>query len=301
MAIGRGDRSFLSFRSEAAVWASIAVYLLLVLFYAWNPTPFAQGLAAIGCVSAFIHCTLSCGLKNALALLAICLVVSFTAENIGSTTGLIFGHYHFEVGSALPHVGAVSIVVGGVWFGMGYFAWSVASTILDRADRRLKEQANVVILPVVAAFVMTQWDFVMDVPNATISKAWIWHDGGTDFGVPLTNYLGWLFTSWLFYQGFAFYLVTRKPVCPPRRERTYRVVAILFYAFAGLTHLTPWLMDQSGETADATGHVWRIHDMRETTVAAMLFTMFFTSIIAALRLARLPPAPAAQTMGAEST
>jgi hypothetical protein len=46
------------------------------------------------------------------------------------------------------------------------------------------------------------------------------------------------------------------------------------------------LMGQSGEVADATGHIWSIHDLRETTVAVMLFTMVFTSILATLRLGR---------------
>jgi len=36
---------------------------------------------------------------------------------------------------------------------------------------------------------------------------------------------------------------------------------------------------------DAAGHVWRVGDLRATTVVTMLFTMFFTSLLAALRLA----------------
>jgi hypothetical protein len=43
---------------------------------------------------------------------------------------------------------------------------------------------------------------------------------------------------------------------------------------------------QSGEVADAAGHIWRIQDLRETTVAVVFFTMFFASMLAALRLAR---------------
>jgi putative membrane protein len=45
-------------------------------------------------------------------------------------------------------------------------------------------------------------------------------------------------------------------------------------------------MGQSGEVADAAGHIWRIQDVREATVVTMLFTMLFTSVLAALRLAR---------------
>lgn len=278
--------SFSLSRRGIVAWGVIVAYLVLVVLFAWNPTPFAQGLAAIGFAIALGHCALSYGLKNTLALLAICMAVTFTMENIGSSTGLIFGRYHFEVGAQLPHIGMISVIVGGVWFGMGYFAWIVAATLLGEADRNLNERFNVIALPLVAAFVMTQWDFVMDPPEATISKAWIWHDGGADFGVPLTNYLGWLLTSWMFYQLFALYLARRRDVQLPRRDIALRLVAILFYAFSGLTHLTPWLMGQAGDVADAAGHIWRIQDLREMAVAVMLFTMFFTSMLAVLRLIR---------------
>jgi hypothetical protein len=51
------------------------------------------------------------------------------------------------------------------------------------------------------------------------------------------------------------------------------------------TESTPWLMGQSGEVADAANHIWRVQDLREATVVTMLFTMFFTSMQATLRLA----------------
>ena len=137
----------------------------------------------------------------------------------------------------------------------------------------------------VAAFVMTQWDAVMDPPASTIAKAWIWHDGGAHFGVPLTNYFGWLLTSWLFYQAFALYLDRRRAVSAAESGRALRVVAIAFYLASGLTHVTPWLAGQSGEVIDAAGHLWRIGDLRASVVVTMLFTMFFTSMLAALRLA----------------
>jgi hypothetical protein len=54
---------------------------------------------------------------------------------------------------------------------------------------------------------------------------------------------------------------------------------------SGLTHLTPWLAGQSGEVADAAGHLWRLGDLRASVVVTMLFTMFFTSMLATLRLA----------------
>jgi len=272
---------------QGAIWLLIFIYLGLVVRYAWNPTPLAQILAAIGIASALAHGICSYGWKDTLAFLAICLVVTFTLENFGSRTGWLFGRYHFEVGAQLPHVGVIPVIVGPLWFGMGYFAWIVAATLLGGgADRNLDRRLNIVALPLVSAFVMAQWDFVMDAPASTISRAWIWRDGGGVFGVPLTNYAGWLLTSWIFYQVFALYLLWRGPVRRSRQTPALRLVAILFYLCSGLTHLTPWLMGQSGEVADGAGHSWRIQDVREATVVTVLFTMVFTSVLAALRLAR---------------
>ncbi len=271
---------------EAAFWIVLAVYLALVVGFAWNPTPFAQGLAAVGIVAACAHAALSYGWKDAFALFAICLMITFAIENLGAATGFPFGHYHFEVGSNLPHVGAIPVIVGPLWFGMGYFSWVVAGTLLG-AQARPHRTLELIALPVVAAFVMTQWDVVIDPPEATISKAWIWHDGGAHFGVPLSNYLGWLLTSWLFYQAFALYLSRRRHVFARSDEpgRALRLVAILLYLCSGLTHVTPFLIGQSGEVVDAANHVWRVADLRETTVVILLFTMVFTSLLAVLRLA----------------
>lgn len=264
----------------------LAGYLALVVGFAWNPTPLAQALAAIGIVLAILHATLFYGARDALAIFAICITITFAMENLGALTGFPFGHYHFEVGANLPHVGLIPVIVGPLWFGMGYFSWILAGTLLG-APARPARKFELFAWPVVAAFVMTQWDVVMDPPLSTISKAWIWHDGGAHFGVPLSNYGGWLLTSWLFYQAFAIYL-GRRPDLPeliPARTRALRLMAIALYLGSGLTHLMPWLTGQSGEVADAAGHLWRIVDLRATTVLTMLLTMVFTSLLAVLRLA----------------
>ena len=121
---------------EAAFWIVLTFYLALVIGLASNPTPLAQGLAAIGIAAACIHAVLSYGWKDALALLSICVVITFAMGNFGVATGLPFGHYHFEVGSNLPHVGAIPIIVGPLWFGMGYFSWDLAAPCLtERRDR----------------------------------------------------------------------------------------------------------------------------------------------------------------------
>ena len=106
--------------------------------------------------------------------------------------------------------------------------------------------------------------------------------------MPLSNYAGWLLTSWLFYQAFAIYLGRRPDLPAPSaaQGRALRLVAIALYLSSGLTHLTPWLIGQGGEVVDAAGQLWRVGDLRASTVVTMLFTMFFTSMLAVLQLAK---------------
>jgi len=276
------------FAWETTVWLAIACFLLAGIGFSWNPTPFAQALAAIFVACALVHAGVFYGLRPALILSVMCIAITFTMENIGVATGFPFGHYHFAIDAGLPRIGSIPVIVGPLWFGAGYFSWVVASILLNGADRRLNRPIDFVALPVVAAFVMTQWDLVMDRSESTIAKVWIWHEGGADFGVPLANYLGWLLTSWLFFQAFALYLRRQTAGSPPgaKQSRKLQLIAILFYVSLGLTHIVPWATGQPGEITDAAGNTWRTHDLRETTVAIMLFTMFFSATLAALRLAK---------------
>ena len=65
-----------------------------------------------------------------------------------------------------------------------------------------------------------------------------------------------------------------------------QAIGILFYVGAGLTHLVPWMMGQTGEAVDARGYGWQVHDIREATVAILLMTMVFTALLASLNLIR---------------
>jgi uncharacterized membrane protein len=271
---------------EIALWLAVACILLAGIGFSWQPTPFAHALAAILIACAFVHALSLYGPRPAVAFFIICIAITFTMENIGVATGFPFGRYHFAIDAGLPRIGSVPIIVGPLWFGAGYFSWIVASILLGGADRRLDRPLDLVALPVVAAFVMTQWDLVMDRSESTIAKVWIWHDGGADFGVPLSNYLGWLLTAWLVFQAFAFYLRRTPMRSTPgaQQSRKLHAIAILFYVSLGLTHVIPWAMGQSGDVVDAAGKTWQIGDLRATTVAIMLFTMLFSGLLAALQL-----------------
>jgi len=278
-------------RAAPVIWVAIGAYLGVVVGFAADPNPVGEVIAAVGIAAALTHASLAYGVGNALALFVICNAITFGMENLSAATGFPFGRYHFEVGAGLPHVGTIPLIVGPLWFGMGYFSWVVAAVLLGGGEDRLGEGRDVILRPLVAAFVMTQWDLVLDPPSATVSRAWVWHDGGAFFGVPASNFLGWLLTSWLFLQGFGLYLCRRRDALAgaARRGTGFRMVAVLFYLTGGLAHLTPWLTGQAADAVDGAGWVWRAADIRESAVVTMVLTMGFTSLLAVVRLVRPRP------------
>jgi putative membrane protein len=246
--------------------------------------PAAQTVAAISIIVIATHAVIGVGWIEAAAFAAICLTVTFALENIGVLTGFPFGRYVFLVEPDLPHVGLIPPIVGPLYFGMGYASWVIANVLLGERMAR-PSRFGLLALPVLAAFVLTQWDLVMDPEDSTIAKAWRWRDGGGYFGVPLTNFLGWLLVTWLFFQGFALFAYARRDRGAYRSSsRLFWSIPILLYLAAGLCHL-PLLLAPDTRLIDPGGGVWSAVALRQTVAIVMLLTMTPTSLLALMRLA----------------
>ncbi len=268
------------------LWAAFAAFVGPALCLAGRPTPAGVAVAFTTVGIAIAHATVALGWRAASAFLAICLVVTFSTENASVLTGAPFGHYHFVVGAALPHVGSIPLIVGFLYFGMGYPSWVVAGVLLDRAGLEPDSRFRLAALPLVASFVIVQWDVVMDPPSSTLGGAWVWHDGGGYFGVPLTNYLGWYLTVWIFFQAFACWQFSRRNSRSTRivdQRSLFWLIPILLYLGAGLCQIMPLFTTPDGVVVNAAGQHWHVRDLRETTVIVMTATMLATSVLALLR------------------
>ncbi len=268
------------------LWVAFAAFIGPALYLAGSPTPAGVALAFTTIAIAIAHATIALGWRAASAFLAICLAVTFSTENLSVLTGLPFGHYHFVVGAGLPHVGSIPVIVGFLYFGMGYPSWVVAGVLLDRAGLQSDNRFRLTALPLVASFVMVQWDVVMDPPSSTLGGAWVWHDGGGYFGVLLTNYLGWYLTVWVFFQAFAWWQFSRRNIRPTSsvdQRSLFWLIPIFLYLAAGLCQIVPLFTTEDAVVVDAAGQQWRAHDLRETTVIVMTATILATSVLALLR------------------
>jgi putative membrane protein len=234
---------------------------------------------------AVIHGSRQYGWRGILAFAVICLVVSNVFENVSILTGFPFGHYHYSDNLG-PKLFLVPMLIGLAYLGMGYVSWSVARLILDgvrpAADR-------IVALPVFASFVMVSWDLTFDPAASTIGRSWIWHDGGAYFGVPVSNFLGWYLTIFVFFQLFALYNSRRSAQSAASEltiEPSFWWPALAMYAVTAFKPVVSLLFLSAGAAivTDQAGVVWNVQALYGVCALAGIFTMGAFSVLALLRL-----------------
>jgi uncharacterized membrane protein len=103
-----------------------------------------------------------------------------------------------------PRLFLVPLLIGPLYFGVGYLSWTLARAMLGDANGRLAGRLAYAT-PIVASFIMVCWDLTIDPKMSTITSNWIWRDGGSYFGVPVEKFLGWYLTVYVFLQVFALY------------------------------------------------------------------------------------------------
>jgi uncharacterized membrane protein len=232
----------------------------------------------------FLHGVLRYGVAGVAAFAVICLVVSNIFENLGVATGFPFGPYHYT--DALgPKLFYVPLMIGPAYLSVGYMAW-VLATILAGDVRRGAGAFATFATPFIAAFIMVLWDVSMDPSASTVQKWWIWESGGGFFGVPISNYLGWFLTVYVFMQLFALYLRARAPVPEQPQPKSYFIQAIAMYAIVALGFVLTFLAEGSVTVTDATGAAWLSGDIYETAAMTSLLTMMFVAALAAIKVAQ---------------
>ncbi len=119
--------------------------------------------------------------------------IAFGMEYLGSRTGFLFGAYTYTELLGPKLLGYVPLLIPLAWFMMLYPSWRIAGWLAARKPARIA----------IAALAMTAWDLSLD-PRMVDDGAWIWHDGGAYFGIPLSNYAGWLITAALIFGVWSF-------------------------------------------------------------------------------------------------
>ena len=230
---------------------------------------------------AVVHGSWHYGARGILVFAGICLAIGGTMESIGVWTGFPYGHYEF-----LPLMGPqllrVPILLGLAYIGMAYVSWTVARLIVGARETRVPG-TQVIALPFVASVVMTAWDFAQDPVWSTLLHAWRWRDGGAWFGVPLSNYAGWLLTVFLIYCAFTLYL--RTSAIPLEPAEPHWGSAILFYSLCAAGNMLQLARRQPlPVVADPAGKLWRASAVLGASALVSFFVMGSFALFAYLRM-----------------
>ena len=120
-----------------------------------------------------------------LGLLVFLLALAFEAAG----TGLSFPFGGYDYTPLLqPQILDVPILVPMAWLMMLPPAWAVGWLLVGPAHRFRWAAAS--------ALAFTVWDLFLD-PQMVAWDFWHWHQPGAYFGIPWSNYLGWLVISFL--------------------------------------------------------------------------------------------------------
>lgn len=236
-------------------------------------------LPAIG--FALVHGLQHYRLRGISVFFGICLVMGNLVENLGVATGFPFGRYYFTepMGPQLFHV---PVLLGLAYIGMAYISWTLARMILGRP----LEGVRVFALPLLASFIMTAWDLAQDPVWSTVLRCWVWVDGGPWFGVPISNYIGWLLNLFVMYLLFTLYL-RRNPAPQVTVDRACWGPALLFYVTCAACNLLQMLPQVSpAAVQDPTGKPWLLDDILGASALVSIFVMGGFAVLAWLRLPR---------------
>jgi putative membrane protein len=236
---------------------------------------------------AIVHCGWRYGLRTTLIFLLISLAISNTFENLGVLTGFPFGPYYYTEALG-PKLFQVPLLVSLAWFSMGYLSWTLAGVLLGVAKNNIRVR-GLVWEPLVTALLMVAWDLTFDPLSSTVYRSWVWLEGGPYFGVPVSNFLGWLLTAFLVMLAFSLYL--RFVVRNNRKDylalpNWYWLAAIVVYGLMGLFPLTSWLALPPVVISDPAGRTWQAHDICAVLSLVSLGTVVSASIYGCVRILR---------------
>ena len=117
-------------------------------------------------------------------------ILSWAAEWIGSNTGLLFGQYHYTK-LLQPQIVGVPLLIPIAWFMLLPPSWVIAQQILGT---QLQGWQRHIAFAVISATALTAWDLYLD-PQMVARGFWVWAQPGGYFGIPWSNYAGWLVTA----------------------------------------------------------------------------------------------------------
>jgi uncharacterized membrane protein len=218
--LARRDRVIL-----ALLGALLAVHLVVQLYHVMSGLPPTARVrwtlvVPIWCTFILAHALYSLGWHRTGWLVGITVAVSFGFEYVGVRTGWPFGAYYYTDALGPKIAGTVPAVIPFAYLMMLYPSHVITNLILDgRPVSAARGWPRMVGAGLLTAMVMTAWDLTTDPVMVGTIRAWVWVDGGPYFGIPFSNFAGWVLVVWVVCVAYRL-VEARVPAAPlgsPRR------------------------------------------------------------------------------------
>ncbi|GGP19880.1 membrane protein [Thermocladium modestius] len=168
------------------VWTATFLYVpFLLLSYIHLPRAVGSVIGLLGSpiylIAAYLLNSITVmGARRSIVFLAISSSVSFLFEFVGVHYGVPFGSYRYTAAMG-PELLGVPFFIPLLWASLGYFSLMASGNYYA------------------AAVGMVALDAGFDPLLSGPLGLWKWRGGGQYFGVPLTNFAGWLVVSLIIY------------------------------------------------------------------------------------------------------
>lgn len=126
------------------------------------------------------------------------LFLSWAIEHLGATTGFPFGSYTYTDVLQPQIFGVVPLAIPFAWLLIVPAAVGASELVLARDRRNGPDAARVSVTKVLmAASFALLLDVTIEPFAVNINRYWVWGevDGSTYYGIPMSNFVAWWFTS----------------------------------------------------------------------------------------------------------
>ncbi|MGB7342303.1 MAG: carotenoid biosynthesis protein [Phototrophicaceae bacterium] len=175
----------------------LGAWVLLMIGMPWLQFFFGDDIIPLGVVAAailqasavFYFVQSQWGLLRTTLTFLIVAVLTWGAEFIGHTTSFPFGAYQYT-DILQPQIAGVPLLIPVAWFMLLPSSWVMAQLIVGN---RSTLQGKLAFIGM-SAIALTVWDLFLD-PQMVAWGFWVWDNPVGYFGIPYSNYFGWLLVA----------------------------------------------------------------------------------------------------------
>lgn len=210
-------------------WLLLSIIVLTAFLSNINPA-IALLIYILPTIFCFFHGARFFGRKNIFIFFVTIFVISYLAEYLGTHTGKIFGQYYYNTIGNGPLLFGVPPLLMLTYFSIAYSSNCIVRVLLK--NYQIIKGWLLVGFSMCVALLMTLTDLASDPVNSTINQVYIWTNGGSFFGVPYLNFIGWMAETFIFALiiSVVFGYITHSPKLAQKPSKQFLLQPIILFS-----------------------------------------------------------------------